>query len=230
MASGGLISSGVLGPDAGQRAFAPAHFAYDDHASIRKLIADYPLAQICTARDGELRATAAPLFHRPDADGGGLEFFGHIARRNPHVAAIEAGAEALCLFTGPDAYISPHWFEVSRSVSTWSYVAAQLRGRFEPVTDRADTLAILRQSIDRMEAHVHPEGEGRWSLDDADPDRVDYLLEGVMAFRFRGESLEGVTRLNQDKKPQDRESIARGLDRSLQAGARGVARLMGIDT
>lgn len=230
MASGDIISSGILGPDAGQRAFAPAHFAFGSQADLLDLIGDYPLAQICTAHGGELRATAAPIFHVPDPRGGGLEFFGHIARRNPHVAAIEAGAEALCTFTGPDAYISPRWFRVSRSVSTWSYVAAQLRGRFELVPDRDETLAILRESIDRMEARIHPPDAERWTIDEADPDRVDFLLGGVTAFRFRGESLEGVTRLNQDKKPEDRESIARGLTRSLQAGARGVARLMGIDT
>lgn len=55
-----------------------------------------------------------------------------MARANPLWRRLEAGAQCLVLFQGPEAYISPGWYETKRTthkvVPTWNYAAVQARG------------------------------------------------------------------------------------------------------
>ena len=42
---------------------------------------------------------------------GQLVLQGHLARANPQLKEMEGAAEALAVFAGPHAYISPSWYE-----------------------------------------------------------------------------------------------------------------------
>ena len=52
---------------------------------------------------------------------------GHLARANPQGtdldAAGDANGEALAIFAGPHAYVSPSWYEAGPAVPTWNYAA-----------------------------------------------------------------------------------------------------------
>src|SRR4051812_37121946 len=70
----------------------------------------HPLGALVTAspRDG-LFGTHLPLLVHRDRGAHGV-LAGHIARANPHHRLAAGAGEALVIFTGPDAYVSPSWY------------------------------------------------------------------------------------------------------------------------
>lgn len=217
-----------LGASTGRALFVPSHFDLSDRAGILDFIARRPMAQIVSLLDGDIRITAAPLLHDPEADGGDaseVHFIGHIARRNPHAEALLSGGPGVALVQGPDAYISPRWAPETRILPTWSYVSVQLRGDFEAIRGRPATQAVLARTIARMERDL-PEP---WSLDEAPPELVASLLPHIVAFRFRVTEMQGIRRLNQNRKPTDRRGIIQGLRQRDDAGAQQIAKLMQQD-
>ena len=100
--------------------YQPAHgrFEVEDPASLlAELCARVPATLVTHGPDG-FRASILPMLFDPD-DGPHGTLRGHLARGNPHwrkieVAADGEGSSALALFDGPDAYISPAWYEEKR--------------------------------------------------------------------------------------------------------------------
>lgn len=215
-----------LGASVGRNLFVPSHFDFPDSAGILDFVARHPLAQIVSPHRGDLRVTATPLIHDKPLDGGETgpqhQFLGHLARRNPHSATIRAGTAGVAVLTGPDAYISPRWNVEGPSLPTWSYVAVQLRGVIEPVEGEAATREVLERTI----AHMERGAERPWTLDDAPEQLVDTLIRHIVAFRFRVHDMQGIRRLNQNRKPVDREGIVRGLLETGDPGAAQIAALM----
>src|SRR5438067_2162048 len=59
--------------------------------------------------------------------GGKLYLQAHIARANPQADHLDGG-EALAIFPGPHAYISPGWYEAGPAVPTWNYASVHAYG------------------------------------------------------------------------------------------------------
>lgn len=215
------------GADAGEKLFVPNHYEFNEPEVLQEFIAERPLAQISSAGTAGLRSSATPLIH-VGQDAETLEFIGHIARRNPQSQAVLDGEQALAVFVGPDAYVSPRWFKVSPVlIPTWSYVSVQLHGHFEPVTDLEETYNILRATIGHME---RPERIGTaiapWVMENAEPEMVERLGQMIVAFRFKGTKMEGVKRLCQDKDLVDIQNVCESLQVDNQPNAAAVAAMM----
>ncbi len=140
--------------DVGEHLFVPEHFSFSGEQEMLDLVGNYPMAQLFTALDGEHRVTAAPMIAVPGSGEAGLRLRGHMALRNPQVEALAAGVRATAVFSGPGAYISPRWFKVTRTVSTWNYLSVQAHGELR-LLDETQTLAVLEQTIARMEQRAH---------------------------------------------------------------------------
>ena len=113
--------------------FVPAAFASEDPSTLEAMIERAGLAVLVThGRDG-LFATHLPVLHET----GG--FLGHLARANPHRERAGDG-EALLIFPGPQAYVSPAWYpskaEHGRTVPTWNYEAVHVYGTLSWFEDR----------------------------------------------------------------------------------------------
>src|ERR1041384_8674517 len=70
---------------------------------------------------------------------GGLYLQAHIARANPQVDDFDGG-EALAIFCGPHAYISPGWYEARPAVPAWNYASVHAYGA-PPPPDRSPGMA-----------------------------------------------------------------------------------------
>src|SRR5579863_8184510 len=108
--------------------YIPSSFAEYDLPTLFAFIEAHPLAAVVTStrRDG-LLATHIPLVLDRTAGPMGT-LAGRFARANPHSRSITGkSVEALVIFTGPGAYITPQWYaskqETGRVVPTWNYVA-----------------------------------------------------------------------------------------------------------
>ncbi len=197
--------------------FAPPLYKAADPA---RIVEAYPFALLVTGQDGDIHATAAPIFFERDDEQEVL--VGHMARRNAHAQALTAGQPALAVFWGPHAYISSRWYSAKPEVPTWNYVQAQARGVLEPIDDPDRQLAILRRSAEVLERR----GEPPWTLDQAPSGRVDFLLPMIRSFRIRVTRLEGATKLSQGHPPADRLRVIAGLLAEDGDGGREIARLM----
>lgn len=197
--------------------YAPnAYAASDPHAIARA----HPFALLVTHDGAETYATSAPIFFV--ADDRDDIMVGHMARRNPHAAALSAGQKALAIFSGPHAYISAAWYRDRPTVPTWNYLAAHVRGRLDPIDDAEEQLRILRRTAEVMER----DAAAPWTLEQAPPGRVDVLLPMIRSFRITVERVEGVSKLNQTHGPADRLRVMEQLLAKDDPGAHEIARLM----
>ncbi len=173
-----------------------------DAADPAKIVRDHPFALLMSP---QMHATFTPIIF--EFDDRSDVMVGHMAGRNAHALSLQTGDKALAVFSGPHAYISPRWYVEKPSVPTWNYVAAHVRGTLEVITDDPGQLAILRRSIDLMEAGF----DAPWSIDDASEGKVDQLLPLIRSFRIHVDSIEGVTKLSQTHPAGDRARIIAGL-------------------
>lgn len=210
--------------DKGCGAFIPEHYHIDDEVEIRRYIEQQPMCQINSHYDHQLHSTALPLIPCPQHKG---HYIGHLAKRNKQTHAISAGSQALAVFSGPEAYISPRWFSQRKTVPTWNYISIQLRGRFECIDTAEGIEEVMQTTVDHMENLLcqnsdHP----AWEIPEADPSLYAGLLHGIVAFRFKVDSIEGIKRCNQDKDIRDVESIMAGLKKTKQPQSSAILALM----
>src|SRR5262245_48608486 len=99
--------------------YVPASFRLDDPARIEAIVDRFPFATVVAQGEGGLDASPVPLLFDRER----REVVGHLARANPLAKALAAGGEALCIFQGPHAYVSPRWYVEPLNVPTWNYVA-----------------------------------------------------------------------------------------------------------
>jgi transcriptional regulator len=200
--------------------YQPAHgkFEVDDPAAlVAELSASVPATLVTHGPDG-FRASILPmLFDRDDGPYGMLR--GHLARGNPHWRAIEASiaaggdgaGEALAIFDGPDAYVSPGWYEEKRLtgkvVPTWNYVTVQAHGTISTIHDPDWLIPHVGRLVARHEA-------GRpdpWALTDAPEDYVRTQARAIVGLELRIARLEAKEKLTQNRSAADIEGAIEAL-------------------
>jgi transcriptional regulator len=85
--------------------YVPPGFRKYDLATLHGMIREARLANLVTSIAERLIATRLPHFLVPDEGPHGT-LYGHLARGNPQWEAAP-GDDAMALFIGPDAYVSP---------------------------------------------------------------------------------------------------------------------------
>ena len=112
--------------------YIPPAFKDDDVESIRATIRGARLANLVTATAEGPVATPLPLFL--DGPRASTERCTGISQRPIRNGGGSIG-EALAIFTGPDAYVTPSWYatkqETGKVVPTWNYVAVHAYGPVE---------------------------------------------------------------------------------------------------
>ena len=121
------------------------------HAAMR----DIGLATLVTLDGSGLMASHVPMLVEPEPAPYGT-LLGHVARANPQWRAPSCEIEALAIFLGPEAYISPSLYPTKAAtgkvVPTWNYVAVHAYGRLETFDDPARLLDLVTRLTERHEA------------------------------------------------------------------------------
>ena len=152
--------------------------------------------------------------------------YGHFAKANPQWKELQNGAEALVIFAGADAYVSPGFYpskaEHGKVVPTWNYVAVHAYGTAEVFTD-ADRLRNLVSALtDRHEAgRANP-----WKVADAPADYIDGMLKAIVGFALPIQRLEGKRKLSQNRSAADIAGVREGLAASPDVHDQALAHLM----
>lgn len=207
--------------------YVPNSFAERDLPTLFAFMKAHPFATLVThsPADGML-ATHLPLLLDPAAGPFGT-VAGHIARANGHARlARDRPTEALVIFTGPDAYITPSWYstkqETGRVVPTWNYVAVHGYGAL-----------TLRDDPDFMRAHLetltrrHEQDRGSsWQVGDAPAEYLARQLQAIAGVEIRLERLEGKWKMNQNRPVADIDGVVQGLGQSPLPADQAVAAIM----
>lgn len=148
---------------------------------------------------------------------------GHLARYNPQSQVTGEGADALVLFQGPHAYVSPSWYpgkrDDPRQVPTWDYLAVEARGKLVTFDDEARLHNLLTQLTDHNEAgRAH-----RWRVTDAPDAYVRKEMRHIVGIELRIESLTGRYKLSQNRNAADQEGARAGLAAASTERERSVA-------
>lgn len=201
--------------------YVPGAFALTDERATADLMARFDFALLVSTLDGTPFATHLPIMHEPDEGPRGT-LYGHVARPNPHWQAFDGTSQAMAVFSGPHAYISPSWYPAREAVPTWNYVAVHAYGRPSVVDDPAAVRAHLAALVAKQES-ASPEP---WTMDGLSERFVEGMLRGLVAFRMPIERVEAKAKLNQNHPPANRDGAIAGLRATGRPEDAAVADLM----
>lgn len=192
--------------------YQPGHgrFEVEDPAGpLATLSEEFPATLVSVGPDG-FRTSILPMLFYPTEGAHGL-LRGHLARGNPHWRELGADGRAIAIFNGPDAYISPAWYEEKRLtgkvVPTWNYTTVVAHG----------TVA-LRQEPDWLLAHVRrlvERHEGRrpapWSIDDAPDGYVETQARAIVGLELHIARIDAKRKLSQNRSAADIAGVLAAL-------------------
>lgn len=184
--------------------YVPEHFRESDPGTVADFVERHDFGILVSPADGALTGTHLPFLVHRGGDGGIAALVAHMARANPHWRAFDGTAEALVIFPGPHAYISPTWYPADEAVPTWNYAAVHVYGRPRLVEGRDETEAILRSLTDKHEA-------GAWTMDALPRAYIERMRKGVAAFELRADRVEAKFKLNQNHPDGNRQGAIAGL-------------------
>ena len=182
-------------------------FRSDDREAAFDFIAAHPFAM--TAVNGENGPVSAmvPLVVNAQR----THLLGHVARANPFWRAAQAQSAAIAIFRGADGYVSPRYYpskkEHGRVVSTWNYMAVELRGKITVETKPDAMLPYITALTDKMESHR----DLPWKVSDAPSDYTAKLSRAIVGFRLEIDDITFVRKLSQNKSAEDRQGVIEGL-------------------
>jgi transcriptional regulator len=182
--------------------YRPAHFAQTDSAEISALVRRVALAELITWTGRSIEASTIPMLFDEDAgDRGAL--LGHFARGNTQWKTYDARAEALAIFRGDDAYVSPSWYASKaahgRVVPTWNYLTVHVHGPLVVHDDHE----WKRRFLERLTA-THEAGRPEpWSITDAPQQYIEAQLRAVVGVELRVERIEAKWKLSQNRDDAD---------------------------
>ena len=199
--------------------YLPKHFEQPDRQALIALMRERPLATLVVATPDGPTADLIPMEFAPDEGAHGT-LRGHVARANP--LWRHAPVQALVVFTGPEAYVSPGWYPSKREhgkvVPTWNYTMVQARGTLAAVDDAPWLRALVGRLTEHHEARQHRP----WSVNDAPDDYVQQMLKAIVGFEIPLSSLVGKWKVSQNRSAADREGVADAVpDAAMAALVRG---------
>ena len=190
--------------------YVPAAFVETRPDFVARFLESHPMAQLVTMSDDGLIATPLPLLYEPSADGLG-SLVGHVARANPQWARASTTVEALAVFTGPNAYVSPNWYpsksEHGKVVPTWNYETVHVRGTFV-VHDEPDWKRALAT---RLTQHHEFQFDVPWAVDDAPAGYISAMLDAIVGLEIRITGVLAKRKLSQNRSSADIEGVIAGL-------------------
>jgi transcriptional regulator len=153
---------------------------------------------------------------------GKLYLEGHIALANPQGADLDGAAEALAIFAGPHAYISPSWYQAGPAVPTWNYATVHAYGAARRIADPD----WLRDLVGRLSQQHEAREAVPWRMAVLPEPYVASMVTGIVGVEIAVSRLEGKFKLSQNRPAADRPRIIAALEGREDAESRAVAKLM----
>lgn len=207
--------------------YTPKHFNETNLASMFQLIQRHPLGALISLDQGGINANHIPfeiIAPTKDAPFGTLR--AHVARANSVWKSPDLSHDALVIFQGPQAYITPAWYEEKalsgKVVPTYNYAVVHGYGKLS-VRDDAQW---LRQHLESLSSQQESTQTTPWKLSEAPDDYIQKLLSAIVGIEIPLTRLQGKWKVSQNRSEQDRVNIATGLRSSQNHTAHAMAALV----
>ncbi len=207
--------------------YLPAHFNESRTDVLHALMRARPLATLVTSCGSSLSANHIPVQTLAEpAPLGSIR--GHIARANPLWRDYVQGSEALAIFQGPEAYISPSLYpskaQTGEVVPTWDYVVVHAHGTLKFIADAEWLHGFVAGLTATHEAsRLQP-----WKLGDAPREYIEKMLRSIVGFVFSILRLTGKWKVSQNRPPADRQGVVKGLQDASDADSREIAAMLAV--
>lgn len=196
--------------------YQPAHgkFNVDDAFALLTALAQHRAATLVSLGDDGFWTTMLPLLVFPTEGEHGV-LRGHMARANPHWRALQADARSVAIFNGPEAYVSPAWYEEKRRtgkvVPTWNYTTLVAHCTVTVHQEPEWLLANVRGLVDRHEsARPLP-----WSVDDAPAGYIETQARAIVGLELQIVRLETKRKLSQNRSAEDFDGVLEALSQGM---------------
>ena len=200
--------------------YLPPHFTETRPEMLTAHLELYDFALLVTHGPNGMVASHIPFL--VERRGGVLHLLGHLARPNPQVTDLSRGGEALAIFSGPHAYVSPRWYASAPAVPTWNYADVHAYGTATAIDDAEWLRGFLHRLAERHEAG----SATPWRMEDQPAAYMSAMLKGIVGFDIAVTRLEGKFKLSQNRPVADRPRIIAALEAVGAAEGVAVARLM----
>jgi transcriptional regulator len=192
-----------------------AAFRWDDRDALRAFAREIGFGMLFAGTPDGPRVAHLPFVFLDDER---IAF--HTARGNGIAKHLD-GTEALFVVNGPDAYISPDWYELGNDqVPTWNYLALEMQGTVrrmgdDELTAQADALTA------EQEARLAPKPE--WTRHKMSDGIFAKMRGAIIGFEMRVTAWRSTAKLGQNKPQEARDRVADALD---ARGQKAMALLM----
>jgi transcriptional regulator len=132
---------------------------------------------------------------------------GHFARANPHWRKLHERSDAIAVFHGPHAYVSPSWYGVHPSVPTWNYAVVHAVGRAR-LTHEPQALEHITTRLVETFENQRPEP---WRSE-LPQDFHQRMLGAIVGFEIEIAQLSGKFKLSQNRSVDDRRRVVTALE------------------
>jgi transcriptional regulator len=205
--------------------YLPAHFDESRTDVLHALMRAAPLTALVAQCDSGLVANHLPVetLNEPKPLG---SIRGHVARANPLWRDYRAGSEAIAIFQGPQAYISPSLYPSKQQsgevVPTWDYAVVHARGSLRFIDDAAWLKGFVARLTDTHEASRRQP----WKTDDAPAEYIEKMLGLIVGFEFTISSLTGKWKISQNRPAADRQGVVKGLQDASDVDSHEIAAML----
>lgn len=200
--------------------YVPAHFREEDLPTLHDFMRANSFATLITQQQGIPFASHLPFtLETTRGDYGTLAC--HMALGNMQWRTFSETPEALIIFQGPHAYITPSWYENHPSVPTWNYAVVHAYGTPHIIEDESAVYALLQKLVQTNEAGFAQQ----WEIQPLEG-YIQKMMRGIVAFEIEITRLEGKYKLSQNRPMVDREHVIEALTHAEGETEQRVAELM----
>lgn len=202
--------------------YVPEAFAEPSTDILFDLIDRHPFGLLIAHNAGRVEAAHVPFALDRDHGANG-RLRAHVAKANPIWQMLDGAKQALAVFGGPHAYISPDWYIHDGLLPTWNYTAAHVYGT-PTLMDDSQTEALLVDLSAANEAGLAP--KPNWTVDRVKPKAWAAALKQIVGIALEIERIEGKAKLGQNRAPEDVKGAAEALRERGSDAERAIADLM----
>ena len=209
--------------------YIPKHFDQPHIEAMHELMRARPLATLVTLSYGGLEANPIPL-HLSDAPAPFGTLRGHVARANPLWRDFAKEVEALAIFHGPDAYITPSWYatkqETGKVAPTWNYAVVHAYGTLRAIDDAG----WVREHLETLTDHHEANFPKPWAVSDAPGEFIEEAIKAIVGIEIVITRLSGKWKVSQNQPEQNQAGVVEGLGGCGHRDALDMAALVEANT
>src|SRR6476620_4917870 len=172
--------------------YEPPQFKSYVPAIAADLMRAHPFASLVSTDDTGFPFVSHLPLHLEER-GDGFVLWGHCAKPNPHWRYLQQRPEALAVFMGPHAYLSPKVYPDLQRVPTWNYLTVHCKVRATLVEEPEAKDRLLKKLIGD---HEPPYAEQWRGLGE---EFAHKMLAGIVGFELRVLDWQCKLKINQHR-------------------------------